>query len=101
MAGGTGVMLGLGELGEDGAEVGVEGGVDGGRELVVGCAVADARLLGLTVMLQPPSVTTTTQAAASRTRRMDLASGISTILVGGVHRNNCSRAAELNRHPAC
>jgi hypothetical protein len=76
MAGGTGVMLGLGEAGEDGAEVGVEGGVEGGLELAVGCTVADAMLLGLTVMLQPPSVTsTTTQAAATRTRWTDLASG--------------------------
>ena len=57
----------------------------GGVELAVGCAVADARLPGLTVMLQPPSATTTTQAAASRTRRTDLASGISTILVGGLY----------------
>ena len=97
MAGVTGVMLGLGEAVEDGAEVGVDGGV----ELAVGCAVANVRRSGLTVMLQPPSATTTTQAAASRTRRTDLASGISTILVGGLYGNNCIKAAELKRHPAC
>jgi hypothetical protein len=74
MAGGMGVMLGLGEAVEDGADIGVEPGV--------GHAVADGGLLGLIVMLHPLSATST-HTAATRNRRADVDSGISTILVDG------------------
>ena len=68
---------------EVGVALGVALGVTLGAALRVGCGLADTRLLGLTVVLHPPSVTTTTKAAVARTRRVDLASGISAMFVDG------------------
>ena len=83
MDGGSGLVPAPTSLLEVGVALGVESGLELGVALRVGCGLADTRALGVTVVLHPVSVITTIKAAVPSTRRVDLASGISAILVDG------------------